>query len=100
MTKKDMLADIIEGVLSGQYGRGTAEEVADECLELFAMQNPQKWAVGLGEKDEPAFFRGSFVFAETREDALRKAKEMNSNWLAKDRYYCDVKLWDESDRDG
>lgn len=96
MTPRDILADIIEPILSGQYGRDTAEEIADECLEVLAMKEPKKWAVGIGEEDHPIFWRGgnSFVFAETKEDALRRAREMNSNWLARDGYYCDVKLWD------
>jgi len=33
--KIKMLADIVEHALSGQYGRDTAEEIAEECLDAL-----------------------------------------------------------------
>jgi hypothetical protein len=94
MTNLEILADIIEPVLSGQYGRDVAEEVAQECLTVLAMMNPQKWQMGRSKDGNSIWYRDWFVFAETEEQALRFAENRDESGI---RLGCKIHIrpWSE-----
>ena len=70
MDKIIMLADIIEPVLSGRYGRGVAEEIAEECLRVLSIEKPVKWELGnwIESRREVCWGRG-YVYAKDEKEA-------------------------------
>lgn len=74
LTKSQIIADIIEPGLSGQYGRDVAEDIAKEILDALALKEPIKWRQGRKDGDK-IDWSDWFVFADTEEAALKLALE-------------------------
>ena len=84
MDRVKILADVIEPVLSGQYGRDTAEAVAAECVEILDMTHPIKWQVGLygPRMDSVNWNWGGFVYADNELQAAERSLRANE-WCIK-----------------
>lgn len=79
-----ILADIIEPSLSGQYGRDVAEEVALECIQALDMIGPIKWQLGYHPSYQDHINWGDFVYAENAQQAmaiLEKRHEHHREWV-------------------
>lgn len=74
ISRVQIIADIIEDWLSGQYGRDEAIQLAEECVAALDLKHPKKYETGRHVDGKDVWGCYGSIYAETEESALVVAK--------------------------